>query len=71
LVTDVQLTYSEAHSRSAGQEISRRVWNPEVHFLLLNSPPLDPILSQLNPMHNSQPFLKSIHILFSQFDIFS
>jgi len=39
------------NSHSASQEIPRLLWNPEFHFRLHNSLPLDPNLSQMNPVH--------------------
>jgi hypothetical protein len=58
----------EACSQSASQEILRLLWNPEVHYRVHNSPPLDPILSQTLPVntHTHTVFLRSVLILSSR-----
>jgi hypothetical protein len=43
-----------ADSRSAGQETTSRLWNPNTRYRVQKSSPLDPILSQLNPIKSSK-----------------
>jgi hypothetical protein len=37
-------------------------WNPNVHHCVHKSPPLDPILSQLNPVGPTDPFLPKVQL---------
>jgi hypothetical protein len=38
------------------------LWNPKFHNCVHQSPPLDPILSQLNPVRPIDPYLPKVYL---------
>jgi hypothetical protein len=51
----------EASSYSASLEITQLLLNPEVHYLICESLPQAPVLSQMNPVHTFPSYFPKIH----------
>jgi hypothetical protein len=49
--TKKEKSFLRSDCRSLRQEIPRHLWYPNVHYHVHKSPPLDPVLSQMNPTH--------------------
>ena len=63
-VLAAQFIFKIQWNRSSSREIQRIHENPKVDYSAINSLPLDPILSQINPVHNLSTYFYMVHFNF-------
>jgi hypothetical protein len=56
---------------SAGQQISRPLWNPKFRYRFRNSQPLVPIPRHINPLYTLPPHLVTLNITYQCYVSFS
>jgi hypothetical protein len=52
----------EAASCATTEEVPNILRNPKIHYRVHRSPPLVPILIQINPAHTTSPYFPKIYL---------
>jgi hypothetical protein len=59
----------EAANCATTQELPSILWNPKVHYRVHKSPPLEPILSQIDLVHTITSCLSKIYTPYTVYDL--
>jgi hypothetical protein len=62
MVQDIMILFEKLVVTQLVKKYPTFLWNPKVHYRVHTSPPLDPILSQLNPVRPIDPYLPKVHL---------